>query len=361
MISRPSGGLSSLTPAGALTAVSKQVVQATGVGSQEPNMPSIADRHLYQGISLHSAQYTNAKELWDKGAKVSPDEFVVWPDLDFNPCSQSVIVIGSANTAFDILEDCHAAGLKATMNVRSNTYIIPVSYVCDRMSLGAYDLGVELGDRLFQTWPSVVDSQCARDLNAHMASQEPARYEKLAAAGFPVLDSRSDHGTDLMHHLLERAGGHYVDTGATQLLADGHCGIKANVEPVAFIERGIRFSDGSEMDVDAIVWCTGFADTDLRSVTSDVLGGGLDAEDIASRLDATWGLDEEGEIRGLWKRQMNIDDYWLMGGFTSQHRWHSKTLALQIKAKLEGILPPAYRKTPKEQEKKNERNGLMVL
>lgn len=233
------------------------------------------------------------------------------------------------------------------MNVRSKTYIVPLSYICDKMSLGAYDFGVDVGDRLLQTWPSVVDSQCVRGLNAYMASQEPELYERLAAAGFPVLDSRLDHGTDLMHNLLERAGGHYVDTGATKLLADGDCGIKANVEPVAFTETGLRFSDGSNLDVGAIIWCTGFADTNVRAVTAEVLGGGPSAEDIAARLDATWGLDEEGEIRGLWKRQLNIDDYWLMGGFTSQHRWHSKTLALQIKAKLEGILPPAYRKTPK--------------
>lgn len=180
-----------------------------------------------------------------------------------------------------------------------------------------------------------------------MASQEPDRYAKLAAAGFPVLDSRLDHGTDLLHHLLERAGGHYVDTGATELLAEGKCGIKANVEPVAFTETGLRFSDGSTMDADAIIWCTGFADTNVRAVTAEVLGGRPNAEDMASRLDATWGLDEEGEVRGLWKRQLKIDNYWVMAGYTSQHRWHSKTLALQIKAELEGILPPAYRETPK--------------
>lgn len=208
-----------------------------------------------------------------------------------------------------------------------------------------------MGDRLFQTWPSVVDSQFARGLNAQMAAQEPDRYEKLAAAGFPVLESRSDHGTDLMHNLLERAGGHYVDTGATRLLADGDCSIKSNVEPMAFKETGLRFSDVSNIEVDAIVWCTGFADTNVRAVAAEHLGGGPDAEDIASRLDATWGLDEEGEIRGLWKRQLNIDNYWLMGGFTSQHRWHSRTLALQIKAELAGILPPAYRETPKAKVK----------
>ncbi|KUI67911.1 putative indole-3-pyruvate monooxygenase YUCCA10 [Cytospora mali] len=316
------------TPTGEHTAVSKHLVQATGIGSQKPYLPSIADGQLYKGISVHSAQYKNAKELRERGAK-------------------SVIIIGSANTAFDILEDCHAAGLKTTMNVRSPTYMTPVSYLTQKMSLGIYDdLGVAAGDRLFQTWPSVVDSLCGRGFFAHMASQEPERYAKLAAAGFPVLDSRLGQGTDLTHNLLERAGGHYVDVGGTRLLEEGECGVKANVEPVAFTETGLRFSDGSGVDVDAIVWCTGFADKNVRAVAAEILGGGQSAEDIASRLDDTWGLDEEGEIRGLWKRQLRVDNYWVMGGFTSHHRWHSRVLALQIKAELEGVLPPAYREIP---------------
>lgn len=48
-----------------------------------------------------------------------------------------------------------ALAILSTFN--SKTYIIPLSYVCDKMSLGAYEFGVEVGDRLFQTWPPVVD------------------------------------------------------------------------------------------------------------------------------------------------------------------------------------------------------------
>jgi hypothetical protein len=93
-----------------------------------------------------------------------------------------------------------------------------------------------------------------------------------------------------------------------------------------------------------------------RNITAEVLGGELDEEvkankdllgprDIAERLESTWGVDAEGEIRGMWKRHPRLENYWITGGYTQQHRWHSKTLALQIKAALEGILPPAYRDT----------------
>lgn len=216
-----------------------------------------------------------------------------------------------------------------------------------------YDSGVELGDRANQTWPHLVNSQFSRNLYADLASKEPDRYAKLAAAGFPVLDSRLENNTSLTYHLLDRGGGHYVDTGVSKLLADGECAIKAHVEPVAYTETGIRFSDGSTLDADAIVWCTGFADKNVRLVAAEIFGGGPEAQDIASRLEATLRLDREGELRGVWKRQQFVDNYWVTGGFTSQHRWYSRILALQIKAELEGILPPAYRDTPKVEALRN--------
>jgi hypothetical protein len=286
---------------------------------------------------------------------------------------QSVIVVGSANTAFDVLEECHSAGLQTTMNVRSPTYIIPVDYLCNPMSLGIYDAGIDVGDNLYMTLPTAIDAQLSRNLFAHFASQEPGRYKALAAAGFPVLDS-SNPDCALMQNLIERGGGHYVDVGGTKLLQEGKVSIKANVEPVAYTTTGLRFSDGSSVDADAIIWCTGFADTNVRNAAVEILGGGsgsqslnchqngtnevngsndeasgnqnLTSDEIASRLDATWGVDSEGEIRGLWKRQSRLDNFWVMGGYTQQHRWHSRTLALQIKAALVGVLPPAYRDTP---------------
>lgn len=248
------------------------------------------------------------------------------------------------------------------MVVRSPTYIVPVEYVCDKFSLGAYDFGVEAADRLFLTLPSCVDSQLGRGLFGLFASKEPDRYVALAAKGFPVDDS-SHPDSVLMHNLLERAGGHYVDIGGTNLLTEGKADFKAGVEPVAYTAMGLRFSDGTTADADAIVWCTGFADKDVRDSVASILGDETDTgksvfgeaeknllgpRDIAARIDATWGIDEEGEIRGMWKRHLRLDNYWVMGGYTQQHRWHSRTLALQIKAALEGILPPAYRDVPRK-------------
>lgn len=235
---------------------------------------------------------------------------------------------------------------------------MPVDYVCHPRSLGAYDAGVDAADRLFLTLPAVIDSQLAGGLFRAFAAQEPERYASLKAAGFPVFDS-SHPDANLTHNLIERAGGHYIDVGGTKLLAEGKAGVRAGVEPIAFTANGLRFSDGSEADADAVVWCTGFADKDARDTAAEILGDGdddangganvLGPREIAARLDATWGVDAEGEIRGMWKRHLRLDNYWVMGGYTQQHRWHSHNLALQIKAALQGILPLAYRETPRLQ------------
>ncbi|KAJ5521884.1 hypothetical protein N7527_005999 [Penicillium freii] len=239
----------------------------------------------------------------------------------------------------------------------------PVEHLDHPASLGAYDAGVERANNIFMTLPTFIDAQLARDLLAHLTSQEPDLYKALAATGFPVLDSTNPECA-LMQNLIERAGGHYVDMGGTKLLEEGKAGIKANVEPVAYT-TGLRFSDGSHVDVDAVIWCTGFADKNVRETAIEILGGsasqassssqndkngvdGMNGEangkqrlgpcEIAARIDATWGVDSEGEIRGLWKRQSRLDGFWVMGGYTQQHWWHSRTLALQIKAALEAQL-----------------------
>ncbi|KAK1763872.1 hypothetical protein QBC33DRAFT_562452 [Phialemonium atrogriseum] len=185
------------------------------------------------------------------------------------------------------------------------TYIVPVESVCDNRSLSAYDFGLEAADRLFLTLPTRVDSHLSWDLLAVFTSQEPDRYAALSAAGFPVLDS---------------------EAAATRLLAEG----KAGIEPVAYTAMtGLRFSDGTTADADAVVRCVhgvrrqgplgGGGEGGAAGVNETGTGnGGGDPEasndnlfglrDSAARLDATWGVDSEGEIRGLWKGHLRLEN-----------------------------------------------------
>ena len=181
------------------------------------------------------------------------------------------------------------------------------------------------------------------------------RYSALSEAGFPVVDSR-DPSVNVQHHLLERGGGHYIDVGGTELIAEGKVAVRGLVEPVSYTEFGLRLSDDSVLDADAVVWCTGFADKDVRATAKEMLGveqpettqqeDFLGPTEIASRLDATWGVDSEGEVRGMWKRHLRMENYWVIGGVIQHQRWWSRPMAQQIKLALEGCLPPAYRDTP---------------
>ncbi|KAH0370707.1 hypothetical protein KCU65_g2268, partial [Aureobasidium melanogenum] len=296
-------------------ATARHLVQATGIGSQKPYVPPMAERQTYKGISLHSSEYKNAVQLKAQGIK-------------------TVCIVGSANTAFDVLEDCHAAGLQVIMISRSPTYIVPLEYVCDKYSLGAYDYGVEAADNLFMMLPTIVDAQLGRGLFAQLASQESDRYSALKDLGFPIFDSRHPDAA-LMHNLVERGGGHYVDTGATALLTQKKVSFVANVEPRGYTSTGLVLSDDTTLETDAVIWCTGFSDKDVRQTVRDILK-------ISLPVDATWGVNEQGDIRGMWRRHSQVSNFWVMGGYTQQHRWFSQLLALQIKAELEGILPPAY-------------------
>lgn len=58
------------TPGQCTRVISKHLIQATGFGSQKPFMPPMQNPDLYKGISIHSGEYKNPKQLADKGAKV---------------------------------------------------------------------------------------------------------------------------------------------------------------------------------------------------------------------------------------------------------------------------------------------------
>lgn len=55
---------------GSKTIISKHLVQATGIGSGTPYMPSIQNEDLFAGLSLHSTYYRNARLLAEQGVKV---------------------------------------------------------------------------------------------------------------------------------------------------------------------------------------------------------------------------------------------------------------------------------------------------
>ncbi|KOS38052.1 hypothetical protein ACN38_g11141 [Penicillium nordicum] len=100
--------------------------------------------------------------------------------------------------------------------------------------------------------PSFIDVKLAHDLLAHFASQEPAG--PLQSPGSNWISRSRQHQPGMCFE-------------------EGEADIKADIKPVAYTATGLRFSDGSHVDVDAVIWCTGFADKNAREAAVEILGG----------------------------------------------------------------------------------------
>jgi lysine/ornithine N-monooxygenase len=107
------------------------------------------------------------------------------------------------------------------------------------------------------------------------------------------------------------------------------------------LTRGFSFTadhvvlDGDrEREYDLVVMATGFSNT-IDSVRRTL------GDDVASRCKPIWGMDREGELNSAW-RNCGVQGLWIMVGTLQHGRYHSKKVALRIKAMLEGIAGTPY-------------------
>lgn len=303
---------------------SRHVVLATGILSSAPYEPLMVDPGRYEGIEFHSVDFRNSESLEGYGVK-------------------TVTIVGSANTAFDVAQDCHDRGYQVTMIQRSPTLIVPWEYYVPE-GLGMYNhLPVEVADANIFGGPFAVGCQMLAGVHARLAAAEPDRFAELKKTGFQVMDCTQG---DLMANLLGRHGGHYVDIGGSALAASSNFRVLSSVEPMYYTRKGIlvvpKGEDGPKEEVvsDAIIWCTGFSDLDMRNVAAEILGKGGD--EVRDAMETTWGLSMEGEHRGMFVRQKGLKNFWVVGGGCAHQRWYSRVVAWQIKAELEHILPDPY-------------------
>ncbi|KAH9213912.1 putative flavin-containing monooxygenase [Leptodontidium sp. 2 PMI_412] len=284
--------------------ITPHVVLSVGCGAQIPSMPSYLDKEKFRGTILHSVDYESAS---------------AWKGLDG-------VVVGTANTAHDVAADMFDAGTRqVTMVQRNETCVFPVEHNTKVMEMTYNnDMPTEVADRLYFSLPNGVASLLSMRMHDDMARAEPDRFDALEKAGFKV-----KRGGDVFHHLIERAGGHYVDVGCSKLISDGKIKVKSNAKPVRYVEDGLLFDDGSLLKADVIVFATGFQ-SNLRMIVENLFG-----PEVASKSEDYWGLDPEGEVFGAFKPQ-NQPGLWYMGGNLGHARYWSRHVALQIKADLLG-------------------------
>ncbi|WP_205471372.1 NAD(P)-binding domain-containing protein [Nocardioides sp. SYSU D00038] len=285
----------------------RDVILATGAAG-EPRVPQFPGRDRFPGTVYHSSQHGSGS---------------AW-------AGRRAVVVGACNSGHDIAQDLHEAGAHVTMVQRSSTYImsqqhgIPAIFGANFVEDGP---PTEYADLLASAYPWPLVLQGAVAQTQQTALDDAELLAGLDAVGFKRNDGPG--GTGLMGYALAQGGGYYIDVGASQLIARGDIALAQGSGVAEFTERGLRLEDGRELEADLVVLATGY--DNMRETARRLFG-----DDVADKLPLVLGIDEDGEIGGLYRRT-GQPGFWFMGGPLAWVRIYSKHLALQIAADHAGV------------------------
>ena len=301
-----------------------QLVLATGM-SGKAHVPTIAGQDVFAGDQHHSSQHPG------------PDGYA----------GRKVVVIGSNNSAHDICKALVENGIDTTMVQRSSTHIVRSDSLME-IGLGALyseeavasGMTTKKADLTFASLPYRIMHEFQIPLYDQIRERDKDFYDRLEAAGFDLDFGDDDSG--LFMKYLRRGSGYYIDVGACELIADGSITLEHG-EIDHLTERSVVLADGTELPADVVVYATGYGS--MNGWAADLMG-----QDVADRVGKVWGLGSdttkdpgpwEGEQRNMWKPTQQ-PGLWFHGGNLHQSRHYSLYLALQLKARYEGIPTPVY-------------------
>jgi len=303
----------------------KQLILATGM-SGIPSIPEYPGASSFAGVQHHSSRHPGGEGFAGKRC----------------------VVIGSNNSAHDICADLWEHGANVTMVQRSSTHIVKSETLMELALGGLYSekalsagMTTEKADLTFASIPYRIMADFQIPVYAQVAERDADFYERLTKAGF-MLDFGDDNSGLFMKY-LRRGSGYYIDVGAAELVASGEVKLKSAVDVVEIKEHAVLLSDGSELPADLIVYATGYGS--MNGWAAKIL-----SQDVADKVGKCWGFGSdtkkdpgpwEGELRNMWKPTQQ-DALWFHGGNLHQSRHYSLYLALQLKARLEGIPTPVY-------------------
>ncbi len=302
----------------------KQLVLATGL-SGIANLPDYPGMELFEGESHHSSRH-------EGGARYR---------------GRRAVVIGSNNSAHDICADLWENGADVTMVQRTSTLIARSDTLMELGLSGLYSeeavakgITTDKADMIFASIPYRILPEFQKPIYDAMKGRDAAFYERLRTAGFQL--DFGDDESGLFMKYLRRGSGYYIDVGASELIADGKVKLKhGQVERIT--RTGVALTDGTELPADVIVYATGYGSMDGWAAR-------LISPEVADKVGRCWGLGSgttkdpgpwQGELRNMWKPTRQ-EALWFHGGNLHQSRHYSLYLALQLKARLEGIPTPVH-------------------
>ncbi|KAL8292478.1 hypothetical protein RQP46_001090 [Phenoliferia psychrophenolica] len=285
------------------------VVWAAGIGGGSVIMPDIPGMDQFEaGKIVHSAQFTSGKDWQGK----------------------KVVVVGACTSAHDICKDLVDQGAGSTTMVqRSPTYIMSVEKGMPMMMAPLYVEGgppVDLADRIGASFSNITMKEIHKRVASAIKDADKELLDGLHAKGF--MTTQGEDGSGFLLLAWSRAGGYYLDCGASQLIIDGKIQMKSGQGIKKFTKDKIVFEDDSTLDADLVIFATGYGDN--REALRKCMG-----DKVADKLTPLWGLNYEREIKGCWT-SCGHDNLYVFAGNLALCRFNSKLVALSIKAQLDG-------------------------
>jgi len=277
------------------------------------------------------------------GSVIHPQHWPEEPEYE----GKRVVVIGSNNSAHDICAALWEHGADVTMVQRSSTHVVRSDTLME-IALGdlyseqavAAGVSTEKADMIFASLPYRILAGLQVPVYEQIRERDADFYARLEAAGFQ--HDWGEDGSGLFMKYLRRASGYYIDVGASELVASGQ--IKLQAGQVDHLTRdAVVLADGTELPADVVVYATGYES--MNGAVADLI-----SPEVADRVGKVWGLGSgtakdpgpwEGEERNMW-RPTQQPGLWFHGGNLHQSRHYSLYLALQLKARAEGIDTPVY-------------------
>jgi len=303
----------------------RHLILATGM-SGIPNEPRFEGMEGFAGEQCHSSRYKSSEAYSGKRC----------------------VVVGSNNSAHDICADLWEKGANVTMLQRTSTHIASsealFKFGTSRLySEDALDRGIstEKADLLNASVPYKLMPEILKPVTAAIRAADGDLLTRLEKAGF-LLDFGDDE-SGLFLKYMRRGSGYYIDVGASELIANGDIQLRSGVDIAEITSDGVLLSTGEKLPADLIVYATGYGSMNGWAAR-------LISQSVADKVGKVWGLGSgttkdpgpwEGEPRNMWKPTRQ-EALWFHGGNLHQSRHYSLYLALQLKARMEGIATPVF-------------------
>jgi cation diffusion facilitator CzcD-associated flavoprotein CzcO len=263
-----------------------------------------------------------------KGVVVHSDEFQGGADFP----GKKALVVGAGVSGHEIVHDLYEHGTDVTMLQRSATYVVTYeSY--HRYWSGHFTedpiFPPEFADQIAYATPNLRSDEINKVLVQRAKENDQDLLDRLAARGFKF--EWGPDGTGIIGAHMSGRDSYQINIGASELIADGKVHLKQGVELVEVKDGNTAvFSDGSELEVQLIVFATGYEQ--FWNHIKPALGT------AAAKIDKAYGRAADNEYANTWRRSAQ-PGLWFGTGFIRMARFYTRFMAVLIKAIEEGIEP----------------------